>query len=280
MRFHIKHLTDYRYTQTVVSTQQSLRLSPRVDAHQRVLQWKIHAPGTLSAATDAYGNLTYMHALHTKHDRVRIEVHGEVELDALEDGRLGERGGLPPRVYVAATPLTQADERLADFARARLKRSTAAGLLEFAQAVRAAIDYEPGITHVETTAADALALGHGVCQDHAHVFIAGCRTVGIPARYVSGYYYSPRHATQAASHAWADVWVPDDGWISIDVTHACFASNALCRLAVGRDYDSACPVRGVRSGGGEEEMKVALTVSRLEEAGEGARSSRAEGVTA
>lgn len=279
MRYAIEHLTDYRYTHVAVSTEQSLRLSPRDAAHQRVLAWRIRAPGTLSAATDAYGNLTHMHTLHSKHDRVRIEVQGEVELDALHDGRLAERGELPPQVFVAVTPLTAADERLAEFSRRQLKRTTAAGLLEFAQAVRAAIDYEAGTTHVRTTAAEALALGRGVCQDHAHVFIAGCRAAGIPARYVSGYYYSDRHASHVASHAWADVWV-SDGWTSIDITHACFASDTLCRLAIGRDYDSASPVRGVRAGGGEEAMKVALTVRRVAHATEGAVAACPEEVTA
>jgi transglutaminase-like putative cysteine protease len=279
MRYRIEHLTEYRYAHAAVLTQQLLRLSPRDEAHQRAAHWKIRTPGTLSVATDAYGNITHMHTLHNTHDRVRIEVLGEVELDTLADGRLGENDGLPPPVFVAATPLTIADARLKEFAHAGLRRSTAAGLLEFAQSVRTAIHYEPGQTHVQTTAAEALALGRGVCQDHAHVFIAGCREVGVPARYVSGYYYSPRHATHAASHAWADVWV-DNGWISIDITHGCFASGALCRLAVGRDYASACPVRGVRAGGGEEDMKVALTVSRLDPVGEGATPARAEEVTA
>lgn len=279
MHYRIEHVTEYRYVHAALSTQQTLRLSPRSDAHQQVLQWRIRVPGTLAAATDAYGNLTHMHALHSRHDRVRIEVVGEVELGPLHDGRLAERGGLPPPVFVAATPLTVADERLTEFARSRLGRSSAAALLEFAQAVRTAIAYEPGLTQVQTTAAEALALGRGVCQDHAHVFIAGCRAAGLPARYVSGYYYSSRRTTQVATHAWADVWIPDEGWVSIDITHGCFASDLLCRVAIGRDYDSASPVRGVRAGGGEEKMSVVLTMSRLVESVQGAPAGRTEEVT-
>jgi transglutaminase-like putative cysteine protease len=280
MRYRIEHLTEYRYARSVVLTRQVLRLSPRSDAHQRVIRWQIRVPGTLTATTDAYGNLSHMHTLDDRHERVRIEVDGEIEVDPLVDGQLDERDSLPPAIYATATPLTLADDRLADFAHSRLKRRTAAGLLEFAQAVRAAIDYEKGTTHVQTTAAESLALGRGVCQDHAHVFIAGCRALEIPARYVSGYYYSSRHAAHAASHAWADVWVPDRGWIAIDITHACFGSGALCRLAVARDYDSACPVRGVRIGGGDEAMEVALTVRCLAEPDEGAQRARPEEVSA
>ena len=280
MRYRIEHLTDYRYAGTAALTQQALRLSPRSDAHQRVIHWRIRVPGTLTATTDAYGNLTHMHTLDGKHDRVWIEGDGEIELDALADGRLDQRDGLPPEIYAAATPLTLADERLTDFAHSRLQRRSAARLLEFAQAVRSSIDYEKATTHVRTTVAEALALGSGVCQDHAHAFIAGCRALKIPARYVSGYYYSSRHAAQAASHAWVDVWVQDADCVSIDVTHACFGTDTLCRLAVGCDYDSACPARGVRMGGGDEAMEVALTVRRLPESEEGAQRTRAEEVTA
>jgi transglutaminase-like putative cysteine protease len=98
-----------------------------------------------------------------------------------------------------------------------------------------------------------------VCQDQAHVFIACCRARGIPARYVSGYVH-PGDAPHAASHAWADAYLPEQGWISIDVTHRRFASSSLCRLAIGRDYLSASPVRGVRIGGGDETMEARVNI--------------------
>ena len=259
MRYRIEHRTNYRYARTAVSTQQLLRLSPRSDAHQRVAKWTVRAPGSLSVATDAYRNQTHMHTMNRSHGGLRIEACGELEVDALRDGRLDEVGGLPPAVFLASTPLTEADARLLDFAGTLLRKHSAAGLLEFAHAVAGAVAYRPGATHVQTTAADALDLGQGVCQDHGHVFIAGCRAAGIPARYVSGYYYRPGLGPDAASHAWADAWL-DDGWVSIDITHGCFASDALVRLAIGRDYDTACPVRGVRVGGGAEEMEVTVVM--------------------
>jgi transglutaminase-like putative cysteine protease len=132
-------------------------------------------------------------------------------------------------------------------------------LLDFANADYSAIEYQAGTTEVTCTAAEALKLGRGVCQDHAHVFVAGCRLHGLPARYVSGYVH-PGDAPHAASHAWADVYLPDEGWVSIDVTHRRFASDYLCRLAVGRDYVSAGPVRGVRIGGGDETLEVRVNI--------------------
>jgi transglutaminase-like putative cysteine protease len=259
MRFRIEHWTNYRYARTAVSTQQLLRLSPRRDAHQRVTKWTVRAPGSLSVATDAYGNLTHMHTLSGSHGSLRIEACGELEVDALRDGRLEDSGGLPPPVFLSMTPLTAADACLRDLVGTQLRGCSAANLLDFAQAVATAVAYRPWTTHVQTTAAEALALGQGVCQDHAHVFIAGCRAVGIPARYVSGYYYRPMLGPDTASHAWADVWV-DEGWVSIDITHGCFASESLVRLAIGRDYDTACPVRGVRVGGGVEAMETRVVM--------------------
>ncbi|HEY2605991.1 MAG TPA: transglutaminase family protein, partial [Paraburkholderia sp.] len=122
------------------------------------------------------------------------------------------------------------------------------------------VQYRPGVTAVTSTAAEALALGNGVCQDHAHLMLACCRARGVPARYVSGY-IEPGDVPHGASHAWVDVWLDGKGWISIDVTHAAFASEIYCRLAVARDYEAAAPVRGRRIGGLEEELDVAVTVS-------------------
>ena len=272
MQFTILHRTVYRYSAPAQSTIQTLRLTPRAEPHQRPLRWRVHAPGALSESRDAFGNLAHVLAYHQPHREVAIEVRGEIDVDPLRDGHLDERGGVSPLVFAVDTPLTEPDAALRAFAAQHLRAATARGLLDFALAIADAIAYEPGATHVRTTAAHALAQGRGVCQDHAHVFIAGCRAQGIPARYVSGYYYTQR-TLEAASHAWADAWLADAGWISIDITHRCFAGDALCRLAVGRDYDSACPVRGMRVGGGEESMEVRVRMQPLDrDAGRAAQS--------
>ena len=110
-------------------------------------------------------------------------------------------------------------------------------------------------------AAVAFARGQGVCQDQAHVFIACCRAAGIPARYVSGYLCGV-DGGESASHAWVDAWLEDaQGWLGIDVTHLEPMGPKHCRLAVGRDYLDAAPVRGVRRGGGREVMNVSVTAT-------------------
>lgn len=260
MRLSILHRTTYRYASPVFYSIQHLRLTPRDELHQRTLRWRLKTPGRTTAALDAYGNLVHTLALTHAHGDVELEARGEVEVDPLDEGRLDEAsGGPPPMTYLASTPLTEPDDGVREFAARHLKGASRHALLDFACEVCSVIDYQAGTTEVTSTAAQALALGRGVCQDHAHVFIAGCRTRGLPARYVSGYVH-PGDAPHAASHAWADVFLPDDGWVSIDVTHRRFASDYLCRLAVGRDYVAASPVRGVRIGGGDETMEVRVNI--------------------
>jgi cobalamin biosynthesis Mg chelatase CobN len=118
--------------------------------------------------------------------------------------------------------------------------------------------YEKGHTSVETTAAQSFAAGRGVNQDHAHVFVSCCRELGVPARYVSGYVYTPDRE-HVASHAWAEGWL-SNRWISFDVGNARKAGEAHLKLAAGLDYLDACPVRGVRLGGGEEVLHTSARV--------------------
>jgi transglutaminase-like putative cysteine protease len=262
MRHFIKHITQYRYTAPVTYSIQTLRLTPRTEDHQRALRWHIDAPGELSEQVDAYGNVTHTLALSRQHEEIALLVTGQVEINALTDGLLavGEESRLPVHAYRVPTPLTQADATILDFCAHVLPDGMHEphDALKLAQAISDRVSYEPGTTDVTTAAMQVLALGHGVCQDHAHLFLACARALGVPARYVSGYLYTV--AEHAASHAWADVWLPDAGWCSVDITNRQFASDCHCRLAVARDYDSAAPVRGVRNGGGVESMMVTVQV--------------------
>lgn len=262
MHLHIRHETLYRYDEPVKRSVQNLRLTPRRDPMQRPLSWNIAAPGRHHAQIDAYGNVVHLLTLDEPHREIRIVVNGVVEtLD--QDTALPDDGPLSPLTYLADTALARPDESIRTFAAKHLAGSDAlhSRLLRLAEAVCEKVRYEPGATDVRESAAQAFARGKGVCQDHAHVFIACCRSAGIPARYVSGYLYTGKD-DHIASHAWVDVWLESDRvWKSIDVTHHATAHARYCRLAVGRDYLDACPVRGVRRGGGAEQMHVAVIVA-------------------
>lgn len=263
MQLSIRHETVYRYTAPLTYTIQQLRLSPRNDPHQRTLSWQITTQGRRHAFLDAFGNTGHILTIVGMHDEVRIDAGGIVDIAPLDRGRLADPGGISPLVFSVPTRLTQPDEALVEFARKNLSRGThPSALIGLAEAIRDAVMYQSGSTGVTTSAADALQLRTGVCQDHAHLFLACCHVHGIPARYVSGY-IDAGDISHAESHAWVDAWVnePDfSGWVSIDVTHATFASESHCRLAIGRDYDSAAPVRGVRHGGGAESLSVHVDV--------------------
>ncbi|WP_322007812.1 transglutaminase family protein [Paraburkholderia tropica] len=260
MQLAIRHDTVYRYDALVHYSIQQLRLAPLTTSSQIVTQWHVDAPGKLDASRDAYGNTLMTLVLSKPHNEIRLRVRGEVETVPLADGRLPEgEGPIPAEHFTSPTRLTEADDALAAFAHSLEPLDSAAALLEAAARVTERVRYEAGVTDVTHTAADALAIGRGVCQDHAHVMLALCRARGVPARYVSGY-VDPGDVPEMASHAWVDVWL-DGGWVTVDVTHACFASEKYCRIAVGRDYEAAAPVRGRRIGGLNETMDVNVRVS-------------------
>ena len=263
MQLQIRHVTHYRYTEPVKRSVQYLRLTPRRDASQRTLNWGIQAPGRNHAQLDAHGNTVHLLTLDEPHSEIRIVVNGTVETEPGSRPLLPERGGLSPLTYLAATPLTRPDEAITNWSRRfeLTREDREAALLQLADEVCGHIEYTKGATDVSESAAQAFARRKGVCQDQTHVFIACCRANGIPARYVSGYFHIGRD-NEVASHAWVDAWLGEArGWLGIDITHRSPAGEDHCRLAVGRDYLEACPVRGVRRGGGDEEMKVTVSVS-------------------
>ena len=266
MQLAIRHQTIYRYSAPLTYTIQQLRLTPRSELLQHVVSWQLKAGGHLHAYNDAYGNLSHMLTMTGQHSELAIIAEGVVDVSSPFRGRMLDTVPISPLIFTVPTGLTTAGPQLTAFARQHLPSNCPAStscLLDLAAHICSAVTYQSGATHVATTADDALALGLGVCQDHAHVFLACCHVCNIPARYVSGYIDSGTSG-YAESHAWVDVWASENdytGWISIDVTHACLMTDAYCRVAIGRDYDSAGPVRGVRRGGGEETLSVMVEVT-------------------
>ncbi len=266
MQLRIVHRTTYRYEEAVKYTAQLLRLTPRREGCQRVLSWTLRAPGRRTEQVDAHGNITHLLTLEEPHRAMEIEVRGVVEM-AGDEAFVGFDGTLSPLAYLAPTPLTQPNEAMVELARSHIDRpgNLRERLYALAGGVYAQVRYTPGTTSVEDPAATVFERGQGVCQDQAHVFVSCCRAAGIPARYVSGYLCSVDGA-ESASHAWVDAWLEDaQGWLGIDVTHLEPMGPKHCRLAVGRDYLDAAPVRGVRRGGGREEMDVSVAALTVEQ---------------
>ena len=265
MLLAIRHETIYRYTASQAYSIQQLHMTPRVEVQQVVQAWQLSTPGHCHAYTDCFDNPSHMLTLNEPHGSVAIVARGVVATTALPGARLAP-DEFSPLIFTVPTRLTAPGAPVLEFAASALPgRPRHAGtrdLIGLAERIVGAVAYQSGATNVVSTASEALGLGAGVCQDHAHLFLACCHARGVPARYVSGY-IDPESTGHAASHAWVDAWASDPGftgWVSIDVTHARLMTDAYCRLAIGRDYDSAAPVRGMRRGAGGEAMTVDVQI--------------------
>ena len=265
MRFEIIHNTRYHYEDPISYLIQLLRLTPRSGAGQNVLNWHISAPTRLHAQIDAFGNHTHLMTITQPIQELMIEVCGEVEVkeDASSSRRPASYSNLSPLIFTKTTRYTEADAALNDFAQSFAQSNkllSESGALQLMQSVHERIQYTSGSTNVDTVATQAFAQGQGVCQDQAHVFLAAARAIGVPARYVSGY-LNTGDTAHLASHAWVDVYTDQHEWLSLDITHNCITDGRHCRLAIGRDYDTAAPVRGSRMGGGTEQLNAYVHVS-------------------
>ncbi|WP_424191957.1 transglutaminase family protein [Ampullimonas aquatilis] len=273
MRLAIRHLTTYQYGAPVRYAISEVRLSPRRNEYQEIHRWKVSAPAGLRAFEDGYFNACHSMTVTHPISYIDLLAQGEVSTN-MEAGQviLPHPKELSPYIYVNATELTQDEPKhlLRDFSTIQLARIKAGGpyaleaLINLADDVATRVTYTSGSTNVNTTAIQAFLGRAGVCQDQAHVYLACCRAHGVPARYVSGYFYAA-NAPELASHAWVDVWVEGThgqatGWYSIDITHRCFSDERHVRLAVGKDYASVSPIRGMRTGGGRENLSVKISI--------------------
>jgi transglutaminase-like putative cysteine protease len=268
MRLRICHRTTYDYDQPVPYALQQLRLTPKTDPTQSVLHWTIRVEGGKRELTfeDAHRNTVELISFMPGTRRISVICEGEVDKRDTA-GVLGAQGGyMPMWMFQRFTPLTRAGTGCR-----RLAASIAPGddALTRMHALNAAIggliSYETGTSHVGWTAEDALAAGHGVCQDMAHVFVACARTMGLPARYVSGYLMMTDRVAQEATHAWAEAFLPDLGWVGFDPTHGQSPDTRYVRIATGLDYAEAAPVTGTRFGRAGERLSVAVEVAQVQQ---------------
>lgn len=269
MRLSIVHETKYRYATPANYSIQYLRLSPQATPQQKVLDWHLDLPVPARPFLDGFGNTAHVLVIDKPHQEIRIRARGEVDVSD-EPVILPDAGPHRPDLFIRSTELTAQDEaimRFSDAFRRQVANNRAAAVESLMTAVREKVDYKKGVTEVTTTAAKAFAHGAGVCQDHAHVFVACCRHLNIPARYVSGY-LAPKELSAAngaprelASHAWAEAWIDGVGWQGFDVANHVRAHGRHVRVAVGLDYLDACPVRGFHRGGSGESLGVEVRVS-------------------
>ena len=265
MKLRITHTTTFTYDCAVSEAYMEMRLTPLDAGGQRCESFRLATdpPGEARGYADRFGNHVRHFDTLAPHDRLVVTARSEVQTPvgyADSDGELSLLDAYDYRQPTAYTPQTASIRAFAREAAVPGDPLATAGAL--CRAVHRALAYTPGSTTVRTTADEALGAAQGVCQDFAHVMIAACRALDLPARYVSGYMFAPQRGTASASHAWVDVFVPGPGWISLDPTHDGQQTDHYVRLAVGRDYSDVPPTRGVYKGAGRESMAVDVRVEQ------------------
>jgi transglutaminase-like putative cysteine protease len=273
MRIRISHATTYRYDAPPKLVTQILRLTPRNNNNQYLVNWMIDVSAgcALHRHDDAFGNIAHTFTAEGPFEALSVTVDGLVEMSDTHGLITGTNEPLPPSFYLRDSNLTKLDDSISEFTES--VRSRAGGeatqldvLHQLVRDLNTEITFDTDPTHVGTTAAEAFALKRGVCQDITHIYIGAARYLGIPARYVSGYFRRSDGVTeQDAGHAWVEAHVKDLGWVGFDPTNGVSTTDAHVRVAVGLDYLSAAPVRGTRSGGAGEELHVSVVVAKAQQ---------------
>ena len=265
MQLNIAHKTSYTYDQPVDYALQKVRLRPLTSTLQNVIAWDITITGGKleTCYLDHYGNHIDLVSIDAGGKSLDITATGLVQtID--NAGVLGAIYGRAPLWhFTQETPLTRPNAQISALGAAILSdTSPLAGLHSLSGAVLEATPYRLGETGSDTTAENALLIGHGVCQDHSHIFCAAARSAGFPARYVSGYLMINDVIDQDASHAWAEVHIDGLGWVGFDVSNGVAPDNKYVRIAIGRDARDAAPISGMRIGNAIEAMIVSLQVQQ------------------
>lgn len=261
MRIRIDYRTTYRYELAASGIVQALRLRPSLYDGQHIHHWRVDVDvdGVMRGSTDTFGNQLDMFYADAAATALTIAVAGEVDVAETAGLISGAIEPLPPVMFLRQTPLTLPDAAIIAMAEDSRRTAPLDSLHGLMAAIHGGMSFEAGATDVATAATDAFAARRGVCQDFAHIFSAGARHLGIPARYVSG--HLARDERQEAGHAWAEALVPDLGWVAFDPANGICTTDAYLRVAVGLDYLDAAPVRGARRGGGGESLDVSVQAS-------------------
>ena len=284
VQYEVAHTTEYDYSLPVAVSHHLACLAPRVLPRQQVLHHDLQIepePAVISTHTDYFGNAVTFFAMQSPHQRLTVRARSQV---ALEAPSLPPPADTPPWEAVAdrdALPL-DALEFLFDsapsppsteppvYARASFPagRPLLEAVLDLTRRIYEDFTFDPKATTVRTPLADVFKSRRGVCQDFARLEIACLRSLGLPARYVSGYLETvpppgrPRLLGADASHAWLAVYCPGAGWIDVDPTNNVLPSRRHVTVAWGRDYGDVSPIHGVILGGGKHTLRVNVDVLR------------------
>jgi transglutaminase-like putative cysteine protease len=214
---------------------------------------------------DGFGNRVHLITHCNPYDELTISASGEVETTDTGGvvGDLGETAN--PLVFLRGTPLTVTSDSIDALTDGLPDTRMLDKLHYLLEAIANRVAYVTDTTNAATSAVEAFEAGRGVCQDHAHIFIAATRKLGVPARYVTGYLHISGERSETANHAWAEAYVGGLGWVGFDPANHICPTERYVRLACGFDAASAAPISGTRRGGGKESLTVDVMVRQQQQ---------------
>jgi transglutaminase-like putative cysteine protease len=290
--YDIRHVTSYSYETQVSFARCSLRLEPRSGDGQQLVSHAVEIrprPADRTIRHDFFGTHTESIVIETPHRSLRIDSRSRVSVSRSAPGRGAESpawetvrdvafestslGPESPIGYVFASSLVPVQRPVTSYAVASFPpgRGILAGAVDLMHRIRTEFKYDPKATVISTPLREVFEKRHGVCQDFAHVMIAGLRGLGLPAAYVSGYLRTipppgkPRLQGADATHAWVSLWCGEGlGWVGFDPTNDILVENDHIVLAVGRDFSDVSPVDGIIVGSRKQKLAVAVDVLLVE----------------
>jgi transglutaminase-like putative cysteine protease len=292
MNYRIVHRTVYDYSDWVTVSHHATRLKPRLTAVQRRAEFTlgiVPEPAVRTMRTDYFGNPVCFFSVQQIHRRLEITASSQVWINRVTPTALGlspdwktvaalfrepaSAETAEPYQFRFDSPLLRATPELADYAGKSFADGTPLllGVQDLNRRIHADFKYDPVATTVATPLEEVWRNRRGVCQDFAHVAIACMRSLGLLARYVSGYLRThpapgkPRLTGADASHAWFSVFCPSVGWVDFDPTNNLLPAEEHITIAYGRDFSDVSPVSGILVGGGSHAIKVSVDVREMEE---------------
>ena len=292
MRYHVRHQTTYVYSDPVVVSLNQACVSPRETPRQRVLRHTLKTTPATKARTawsDAFGNMHVQFQVGELHREMVVLAESDVDVDPFPEIDPSASVSWEMAVQAVcehttpdtiaasqfrfASPLIRLNGSFRAYAEPSFtpERPLLEALLDFTARIRREFTYDGNATNLQTPVEDVLERKRGVCQDFAQVQIAALRSLGLAARYVSGYLLTkpppgkPRLIGADASHCWTSVFIPGLGWVDVDPTNGCLVSDEHVTAAWGRDYHDVTPVKGVILGGGQQSVRVAVDVLPADE---------------
>jgi transglutaminase-like putative cysteine protease len=290
--YDIRHVTSYAYDTTVSFARCALRLEPKSGDGQQLISHAVDIrprPADRTVRHDFFGTHTESVVIETPHRNLRIDSRSRVSVSRSTPGRAAQSppwesvrdlafeatslGPASPIGYIFASPLVPVQRPVTAYASASFApgKGILAGAVDLMHRIRTEFKYDPKATVISTPLTEVFEKRHGVCQDFAHVMIAGLRGLGLPAAYVSGYLRTipppgkPRLQGADATHAWVSLWCGVQmGWVGFDPTNDILVENDHIVLAVGRDFSDVSPVDGIIVGSRKQKLNVAVDVLLVE----------------